>query len=369
MMLLGGVGLPWQRAAADEDFARLPEAISHYERIAVQGGWPSIVTGPRLELGSVGPRVDVLRQRLERSGDLQADRRGPNGNRFDAALQAAVRRFQARHGLTADGIVGQQTIEALDVSAAERLRQLRANIGRATIAPPATNGRAIVVNIPEYRLRAYDNGQPVLSMRVVVGNEYNPTPAFDDTMTFLVFRPYWNIPESIALEEMLPQLQRDPRVLKKKGIEAYTGEGEKTRTVDLEKIDAKDFATSGYLLRQRPGPQNPLGNVKFMLPNSYNIYLHDTPSDGLFQATDRNFSHGCVRVANPIELAEFALRGNPEWNGKAIRAAMADGDHRTVSLPQPIPVHIVYRTAWVAPNGVVEFRDDIYRLDVAAISN
>lgn len=366
MMILVG-GLPWQRATGAEDVSRLPEAISHYERIVAQGGWPRIVAGPRLKLGSLEPRVAVLRQRLERSGDLQDDRHVPETTRFDTALQAGVKHFQARHGLTADGIVGRQTMEALDVSAEERLRQLRANLSRASTAPPNSSGRAIVVNIPEYHLRAYNNGRPVLGMRVVVGTEYNPTPAFNDTMTFLVFRPYWNIPESIALEEMMPQLRRDPRALKKKGIEAYAGEGEKARTVDLESIDVDQFATSGYRLRQRPGPQNALGSVKFMLPNSHNIYIHDTPADGLFNATDRNFSHGCVRVENPIGLAEFALQGKPEWNRAAIRAAMADGDSRTVSLPHPVPVHIVYRTAWTSDDGTVQFRDDVYGLDETAL--
>jgi murein L,D-transpeptidase YcbB/YkuD len=207
-------------------------------------------------------------------------------------------------------------------------------------------------------------------MRVVVGTEYNPTPAFSDTMTFIVFRPYWNIPESIVLEEMLPQLQRDPSSLQKKGIEAYAGAGDKARRVDLDDIDAARFATSGYRLRQRPGPRNSLGNVKFMLPNAHNIYLHDTPSDGLFEATDRSFSHGCVRVEKPLELAAFVLRDKPEWDREAIRAAMVGGDDdRTVSLAHPVPVHIVYLTAWVDPDGTVQFRDDVYGRDETAFSD
>jgi murein L,D-transpeptidase YcbB/YkuD len=353
-------------AAADDNAGRLQEAISRYERIVDHDGWPAVGAGPRLQLGSVGPRVAALRTQLERSGDLQgpAASSEPQGTRFDTALQTAVRRFQARHGLKADGVVGRQTLGALDVTATVRLRQLRLNLERARALAPLGNGPAILVNIPAYRLQAYDGGRPVLEMRVVVGTEYDPTPAFSDTMTFLVFRPYWNIPESIALEEMLPQLQRDPGSLQKKGIEAYAGAGEKLRRIDLADIDPARFPTSGYRLRQRPGPQNPLGNVKFMLPNAHSIYLHDTPSDGLFGAADRSFSHGCVRVAQPVELAEFVLQPAPEWNREAIRAAMVNGDeHRTVSLPRPVPVHIVYLTAWVDPDGTVQFRDDVYRLD------
>ncbi len=364
--------LAWTPAAADHDVGRLQEAIGRYESIVDKGGWPTVAAGPRLKLGSMGPRVGVLRNQLEHSGDLQgqAVHGSSQGDRFDTALHAAVRRFQARHGLKTDGVVGRQTMEALDVSAAVRLRQLRLNLERARALGQLDNGRAIVVNIPEYRLRAYDSGRPVLDMRVVVGTEYNPTPAFSDTMTFIVFRPYWNIPESIVLKEMLPQMQRDPSSLKKKGIEAYTGAGEKARPVDLEEIDAARFETSGYRLRQRPGPQNPLGHVKFMLPNQHNIYLHDTPSEGLFESADRNFSHGCVRVDKPLELADFVLHDKPEWDREAIQAAMVEGDEdRTVSLPHPVPVYIVYLTAWVDSDGTVQFRDDIYGLDETALTD
>jgi murein L,D-transpeptidase YcbB/YkuD len=374
-----GAALPRVAASVGEGNERSPhggseelrQALAEYERIATLGGWPALPAGIRLQLGSSGPTVSVLKRRLAVTGDLRPSflqrvfRRGGR-DVFDAETEAALRRFQERHGLKADGILGPETVVALDVPAAVRVRHLRANLARAQDLSLAT-GRVIVVNAPDYRLRAYEDGRQALDMRVVIGTEYNPTPTFSDRMTYLVFRPYWNIPTSIAVEEIVPEIQRDSAALKRKDLEVVVaGGGDSARVVDPKTVDWSGFESSGYMLRRRPGPGNPLGDVKFMFPNQYNVYLHDTPQDNQFRQQDRTFSHGCVRVEKPLELAEFVLRGKPGWDREHIRTAMTSGETQNVGLPEPIPVHIVYWTAWVDESGRVQFRDDIYGLDEPA---
>jgi murein L,D-transpeptidase YcbB/YkuD len=353
-----------------DPFAALWQAVTVYERITAQGGWPTLPDSTRLRIGDSAPAVAALKRRLTVTGDLQASflnpiRRHWNRNRFDAETEAALRRFQERHGLEPDGILGPRTRAALDVPAEVRAWQLRANLWRAQHAPQLGPGRVIVVNIPDYRLRGFEDGRSVLDMRVVVGTADDPTPSFSDLMTYVVFRPYWNIPTSIALEEIVPQIQRDSRVLQRKDLEVVVAASRDSVLADSVAVDWSRFETSGYMLRRRPGRRNPLGDVKFMFPNQYSVYLHDTPQDNLFRKKHRTFSHGCVRVEAPVDLGEFVLRGTPGWDRESIGDAMWVGETQTVSLPQPIPTHIVYWTAWVDDAGRVQFRDDIYHLDRA----
>ena len=239
---------------------------------------------------------------------------------------------------------------------------IRMNLERWRWAPRDLGDRYILVNVPAYTLQVMEGSSPTLAMRVIVGQPDWPTPLFSDDMTYVVFSPYWNIPENILRDETLPRAARDPDFLARNNIEVVGTSG----SIDPESIDWSDAsATSGLRLRQLPGPDNALGLVKFIFPNHFNIYLHDTPGDRLFFRKARALSHGCIRVENPVALAQYVLRDQPEWTAPRIVAAMNAGSERTVKLGQPLPVHIGYWTAWVDPDGSVRFTDDPYGLDAA----
>ncbi|HET7228420.1 MAG TPA: L,D-transpeptidase family protein [Longimicrobium sp.] len=321
-------------------YARLRQALARYRQIDASGGWPG-VSRRTLHPGDTGKEVVSLRTRLDAEGPLPAAADPP---RYDSALVDAVQRFQRRHGMQGDGTVGPGTRAALNVSAERRIRQLRASLERERWLPASLGHRYVAVWIPAFELQAVDGGRVVLESRVIGGKSGWHTPIFSATMTTAIFNPYWNIPPSILRGEVLPRQRRDHSYFDREGIEAV-----------------RDGGTVRY--RQVPGPRNPLGEVKLVFPNPYNVYLHDTSSPSLFQRDERAFSHGCVRVEKPLELAEFALAGTPGWDHDAVHAAARRSSERAVSLADPLPVYILYRTAWVDDDGAVHFRRDLYELD------
>jgi murein L,D-transpeptidase YcbB/YkuD len=370
-----------ERALATDDFAagyvRLRDALAAYRGIATDGEWPR-VAADKLAPGDSTPQVAALRARLAASGDLDETSNGKSGASvrstgdeeallYDDAITEAVKRFQARHGLEPDGIAGSQTISQLNVPVAERVRQIELNMSRWRWLPNDLGDRYIEVNVPAFELRAHDAGQEI-SMKVVAGDEYHPTPVFSDKMTHVVFRPYWSIPIGIALEEKLPQIMKDRDFLERDQLELVSTSGGEKEVVDPSRVRWSELAEeqmAGYSLRQKPGPQNSLGLVKFMFPNQFNVYLHDTPADKLFSREDRALSHGCVRVEKPALLAELVLRGNEGWTRERIDAAIAGEETQTIDLVEPVPVHIVYWTAFVEEDGTIQFRDDVYGIDTA----
>ena len=241
--------------------------------------------------------------------------------------------------------------------------RLKMNLERWRWAPRDLGERYVLINVPAYQMQVVEGEQPVLSMRVIVGAPDTPTPLFSDEMTYVVFSPYWNIPESILTEETLPRLVEDPEYLRRNNLEAVGTGGE---VVDAEGIDWSDAsALKGIRLRQAPGPENALGLVKFIFPNHFNVYLHDTPSDRLFFRDERALSHGCIRVENPVGLAEYVLRDRPEWTRQTIAAAMGSEREQAITLKQRLPVHIGYWTAWVDADGSVTYTGDPYEIDPA----
>ena len=340
-------------------YRRMLDAAGELRAVMEAGGWPTVPDGPTLRAGSEGPRVQALRVRLLGSPASGA------AEPFDEALSEAVHRFQVRHGLDADSAVGRATLAALNVPASVRLRQLEINLERWRWLPADLGARHIEVNIPAFETRVVENGRTVAVHRSVVGRRFRATPVFSGTMTYLVLAPYWHVPPTIAAVDQLPAIRENPGVIADQRmtlLDLATNQAVDPFSVDWERMTGAEFNRL-YRLRQDPGPHNALGTVKFMFPNKHNVYLHDTPSPDLFERTARDFSSGCIRIDRPLELASYLLEGRPEWNRAGIDAAVRDGVERTVTLPEPVQVHLLYWTAWVDEQGVSHFREDIYDRD------
>jgi L,D-transpeptidase YcbB len=346
-------------------YAQLRTALAHYRELAAQAPWPTIEDGPALKPGAHDARVPVLRQRLERSGELAHDETG-DATLYDGTLAGAVRTFQLVQGLEADGVVGKATRAALNVSIQQRVHQLQANMERWRWLPRQFESPYIRVNMAGFELQVEEHDKPVLSMHVIVGKQLLSTPAFNSRITHIIFNPYWIVPQSIASKEILPILKQDPDYLSRENLQVFDSRSAGAQPIDPADIDWSQYTQRHFpfRLRQRPGPHNSLGQVKFLLPNPYDIYLHDTPSRRLFDKSVRALSHGCIRIQKPNELAEYLLRGSAKWNPEAIAAAIARQVTHTVTLPQSTSVYMLYFTAWVDSEGVVQFRDDIYARDV-----
>jgi L,D-transpeptidase YcbB len=338
-------------------YTALRDALATYEAIEQHGGWPSVPTDIKLKPGQDSPAVPLIAKRLAVTGDYTGPQHDQDTT-YGIDLQEAVKRFQRRHRLEPDGVVGASAIAQMNIPVEERIRQLSLNLERWRAMPRDLGERHILVNIPEYRLEVWDHDQVPLTMRVVVGKKDTPTPTISNAMTHLVFSPYWNVPADIVKKETLPSVMNDPQFLQRTNMEILDRSG---NTVDPSTVDLS--AGTGYRFRQRPGAANSLGLVKFMFPNEYNVYLHDTPADRLFARARRSFSHGCVRLAEPDKLAQYVLGDQPEWTPERIDEAMRSGQERTVKLTHPIPVYLGYWTARVSADGLVQFSDDIYGLD------
>ncbi|MDX1644460.1 MAG: L,D-transpeptidase family protein [Thermoanaerobaculia bacterium] len=341
----------------------LRDALETYRSLAAAGGWPSVVEGPKLEPGARDSRVVALRRRLEVTDDgIEAESEEPL---YDAALEAAVKRFQERHGLAPDGVVGPRTLAALNAPASERVTQIELNLERWRWLPQDLGRRYVVVNIAGFELESVEQGSVSSTHRVAVGRSYRRTPVFSDAIRYLVLNPFWEVPTKLAVQDKLPEIRKDPAYLERQGFVVLQGWGESQRRVDPATLywTALGRGNFPYRLRQDPGPLNALGRVKFMFPNRFNVYLHDTPGREVFASFERDVSSGCIRVERPLELAEWLLAGAERWDRAAIDRAVATGRETVVPLAEPVPVHLLYWTAWVDADGTVQFRRDIYGRD------
>jgi len=352
-----------------QGYRRLREALARYREVAARGGWPAIPDGSTLQRGGRGPPVEALRERLRLEDDLGPAEEGDAGL-FDEALEQAVKKFQRRHGLEPDGAVSAATLAALNVRVERRVEQLELNLERWRWLPQDLGRRHIIVNIAAFELEVVDDEAVVLSMRVVVGRPYNRTPVLSDTMRYLVLNPYWHVPRSIAAEELLPKVRRDPSYLARYKVRVFPGSSPDAREVDPATVDwsAVTPAAFPFRLRQDPGPLNALGRIKFMFLNKYNVYLHDTPARPLFERTQRDFSHGCIRIQHPIDLAVYLLRQDPRWSRDALLDTLDEAVDRTVPLPEPMPIHLLYWTAWADEDGTIQFRPDIHGRDAPLLT-
>lgn len=349
-------------------YGRLLRARAAYDAlIAAHREAPQLSVAGKLEPGAASHLVPPLAARLIELGDLVSS--ATITTRYEGEIVEAVRRFQSRHGLAADGVLGKGTLAALQTPNRQRLRQIDLALERLRWLPPLVADRVIGVNIPEFKLRAYardaQNGgrmQQVMESRVVVGREgRTPTPVFIANLSSIDFSPYWNVPPSIARGEVLPRLRRDPGYLAREEMEFVAADGTVSYVVSAANLAAVQRGATR--IRQRPGEKNALGNVKFSMPNSMNIYLHDTPSRSLFSQARRDFSHGCIRVQEPLALAKYALAGDPVWNEEAISLAMETDKLRVVRLARQIPVVVFYTTATVDDDGTLRFLPDVYGYD------
>jgi murein L,D-transpeptidase YcbB/YkuD len=356
-------------------YERLRAALAEYRALGVHPAWkaplpplPASVPGnaPKLEPGQPYAGVVTLRERLIALGDLPSTTPDAAGV-YDEALAAGVRAFQRRHGLTEDGVVGRATLAQLAVPPAARARQIELTLERLRWTPLAAGRRMVVINVPEFVLRAYavhDDGVRIdATMKIIVGKALNTrTPLFVEEMRSIEFQPFWNVPPSIARGEVVPRLRRDPAYWEREGFEFVLPDGRIETGVAPGRLD--DVVAGRARIRQRPGPRNALGDIKFVFPNQDNIYLHHTPAVQLFARDRRDFSHGCIRVEQPVALARFVLQELPGWDEGRIRQAMREDDPRTVRLPAPVPVVIAYATAMVR-DGRVHFYEDLYGHDRA----
>ena len=352
----------WQPQAPD--YAALKRALADYRAIAATGGWASVPLGESLKPGMTDSRVPALRARLFITDGAPAQASGPP-ELYDPGLVSAVKWFQDRHGLTGDGIVGKNTVAALNVPVDERITEIVVAMERWRWMPPDLGREHLIVNIAGFDLRHVEDGELIDRMAVVVGKPYSRTPVFSDRVRYLEFNPYWNVPSSIAVKEELPKLKQNPAARAAAGFEAVLN----GQVYQLTQIDWSQYGPGNFpfQLRQRPGPTNALGRVKFMFPNQFNVYLHDTPSRGSFAQDSRAFSHGCVRLSRPLDLASEVLSGNAGWSRSRIDGVVAGGERTTVNLAQPLPIHITYLTAWV-DGGTPNFRNDIYEQDAKLVS-
>ncbi len=350
----------------DGAYRRLRRALATYRGIAADNGWQPIGSGPNLEIGVEDDRVPALRRRLAATGDLAI---APAGfSTFDTELGAAVRRFQARHGIDVDGVVGPQTRAELNRPVEERIASLADALRRLRVEGRLRASRAGMVNVPAAELDVVENGRTVLHSRVIVGRPDWPTPLISGKIRAIDINPFWVVPRNIARREILPRVRRDPAYLREHNIRVFSGWSAAATELDPRDIDWAKSRMTGmpFKLRQDPGPRNPLGRIKFVFDNPYDVYLHDTPHPALFSRSARTLSHGCIRVEKARDLALYLLRNDPGRSAEDLDRAIASGKSRRLDLGEPMPVYLIHRTAWVDEAGIVQFRRDPYALETVA---
>ncbi len=326
----------------NEMYGGLKKELQLYYTLAKSGGWPVITAKAPIKIGATDPAITLIKKRLQQTLDMPGT---DTSSVFTDTLEMAVKKFQQRHGYKQDGIISASILKDMNVSARQRLMEILLNMDRMRWMPQKPKGNLIIVNLPEFMLHVYDGSKKLFDMVVVVGKVGNNTMMFNGDLNQIYFSPYWNVPQSIIKGEILPAIARNPNYL-----------------------DNKNMERVGAGIRQKPGPGNALGKVKFIFPNSFNMYFHDTPSKSLFGQDKRAFSHGCIRLKEPQKMAEWLLRNDPQWPTEKIVSAMNQTTEKGVKLKEAVPVFIIYYTAWVDDTGQLNFRDDVYKHDSELIA-
>jgi murein L,D-transpeptidase YcbB/YkuD len=333
-------------------------SIAQYEAVVAKGGWPEVPAAEGLRVGAKSPAVPALRARLSISGDLDVESGAPEV--YDSYVDAAVRRFQLRHGLTADGVVHDATLRALNVPAQTRLEQLRINAGRLKSLTGNLGNRIVVANIPAAQIEAIENGVAVTRHTAVAGKPDRPSPDIQSKIVQINFNPFWTVPVSIIRKDLIPKMQAEPDYLTKNHIRIFDA---KNNEAPPSQIDWYSAEAVNYKFKQDAGNFNSLGSIRINFPSAFGVYMHDTPSKNLFGEDFRFASSGCMRVQNVRELVYWILAESPSWSKTEIDEVIKSGERKDAKVAKPLPLYWVYVTAWATPDGVLQFRDDIYNRD------
>lgn len=350
----------------------LKTGLAHYHNIAIKGGWTRVPPGPNLRPGDYDPRISAVRKRLKVTDPLLGSISESADNVYDPMLKKAVLAFQRRHGLTVDGVVGKNTISALNIPIAEKIDSIRINMARWRWKAHDLGEKYVLVNIAAFTLKTFMGEEIVLDMPVIVGKDQHQTPVFSERVRYMDVNPFWNIPTSIAQNEDLPGLRKNSNYLVNRHIRLFSSWQADAVELDSSSINWHTISKAqmaGYRLRQDPGPWNALGKIKFMFPNRYSVYMHDTPEHNLFEHTKRNFSHGCIRISDGLGLALFLLQDQQgDWSAAEFAEIYQQEQRKVIHLSTPVPVHISYLTSWVDENGTIHFSRDIYNRDAKLCS-
>lgn len=344
-------------------YIRLKAALAKYQNIKLDGGWEEIPDGETLKKGQEDDRIVWVKNRLVKTNDLSKDSIG-NTKMFDDSLYRAVLSFQKRHNLEMDGVIGKNTLLAMNVSVDERIDQIKVNLERWRWLPQEYSNFFIHVNIANFSVNVFKDAKHVKFYKAIVGKDQRKTPIFSAKISYLVLNPTWTVPPGIISKDVIPSARKDLNYFKKHNLKVLDSKGNE---VNPATVDWYSAAAKSYTFRQPAGPDNALGNVKFMFPNSYSVYLHDTPSRSLFDRTERSFSSGCIRVENALELAEYLLNDSINWNATKIQEQINSKQTLTIPLVEQPEIYILYWTAWTDSKGVIQFRKDIYDRDSAVI--
>jgi murein L,D-transpeptidase YcbB/YkuD len=352
-------------APRHREYIELKGHLKVYDRLKEAGGWTSIPDGETLKKGMIDSiRVPILMKRLSVTNDLREPQEDPFT--YSEMVAEAVKNYQIRNGLESDGNLGKQTLSSLNLTIEERIEQIKVNLERYRWISKELGEHFVLVNIANYQMRVFKDDQLTFEQKVIVGKPFRKTPVFSSKMTYLVLNPTWTVPPTILFNDILPEVQKNVGYLATKNMKVLQGQGSTAIVIDPTAIDWSVLSRNRfpYTLRQDAGPTNALGVVKFIFPNKYNVYLHDTPSKELFNRTDRAFSSGCIRLNHSLGFAHYLLKEDPSWTEEKIQKVIETGREQTVILPKPINVHILYLTAWTE-NGQIHFRTDLYQRDPA----
>jgi len=344
----------------------LRKALDRYIDIKENGGWPHISLKGILKPGRSNPVVPLIRERLLITGDYIPCAESEESDLYDNCLKKAVIRYQKRNGLVANGVIGKNTVRAMNKTVEERIAIIKINLDRIKWLHERPDNRHIIINIPDYRLYYEENGKLEMTMKVIVGRRKNPTPIFSNRVKSVVLNPYWNVPKSIIQKEMIPKLLRNPHAMAGQGIDIYTGWGSDAKKVSGSSVNWAQYRyskTVPFRFAQRPGNRNALGRIKFLFPNQFNVYMHDTPTKHLFKRHKRSYSHGCIRLEKPKLMMETIASFNPTLELDKANKILKSKKNTYFSLKNTIPIDVVYLTAWVGYDGKLQFRDDVYGYD------